>query len=64
MYGVNTEPVNRLPKTTTTPQSSISKQVGNTVVQAVVLVAVIKLVDVLVEIAMSRFRKPKQNPST
>ena len=64
MYGVNTEPVNRLPKTTTPPQSSISKQVGNTVVQAVVLVAVIKLVDVLVEIAMSRFRKPKQNPST
>ena len=53
--------VNRLPKvkTETTP-ATFGKNIGGTMIQAVVLVAAIKLVDVVIEVAMARFRKPRQ----
>jgi len=58
--------VNRLPKAKPEPieasRSSLGKTIGGTVVQALVLVVAIKLVDAAVEIAMSRFRKPRQEP--
>lgn len=65
MYeSMNGAGVNRLPRSkadapAATGGSTLGKTIATTAVQALVLVAAIKLVDVLIEIAVSKFRKPR-----
>jgi hypothetical protein len=69
MYGFsnNGAGVNRMPRSSsssssaTTPSSTstLGKTVGTTLIQAAALVVCIKVVDILVDAALSRFRKPR-----
>lgn len=55
--------VNRMPKAkpeTPATGSSLGKSIGGTLVQAAALVVAIKVVDLVIELALARFRKPKQ----
>jgi preprotein translocase subunit SecF len=50
---------NRLPSTESAPNtlSTVGRTVGTTLVQAAALVVAVKLVDALVNVALSRFRR-------
>lgn len=62
--GVNRLPRNTKPETPPAPTggSTLGKTIGTTLIQAAAIVVAVKIVDAVIELAMARLRKPRQQP--